>query len=241
MNSEGACRATAGIVSGNAPLSFWQIGPINLIYHHFPSSFNKFLWAFPPLMTAENALRRELAVVTAASRLASPLFSRSGYTSHASTSTLLFFHKCSHKRPNHMSRSIILRVVRVPLQTYASFLRRCYCKRQFLFICDSFKVGEILLVMNDKRSRGRGDDKTWVLLASLLEQNFWMQEQNNCSTIAKQHPPNIRVTANEYQGTLWMVNIAGSWLYTPLSLKNTKSIDILFHLIGWEKNIQVCF
>lgn len=51
MNGEGACRVTTGIVSANASLSFWQIGPINLIYHHFPSSFNKFLWAFPPLMT----------------------------------------------------------------------------------------------------------------------------------------------------------------------------------------------
>ncbi len=51
MNSDGGSRVMAGVVSVNASSPFWQIAPINLIYHYFPSSFNKFLWAFPPLMT----------------------------------------------------------------------------------------------------------------------------------------------------------------------------------------------
>lgn len=61
MNSDGGSRVMAGVVSANASSLFWQIAPINLIYHYFPSSFNKFLWAFPPLMT--RCLRRGLAAL----------------------------------------------------------------------------------------------------------------------------------------------------------------------------------
>lgn len=51
MNSDGGSRVMADGVLASASSPFWQIAPINLIYHYFPSSFNKFLWASPPLMT----------------------------------------------------------------------------------------------------------------------------------------------------------------------------------------------
>lgn len=106
MNSDGGSRVMAGVVSACASSPFWQIAPINLIYHYFPLSFNKFLWAFPPLMT--RCLRRRFAAVTAPSRPGSPLFRCSGCRSHAPTSTLLFFHKRSHQRQNHVSGGITL-------------------------------------------------------------------------------------------------------------------------------------
>lgn len=117
MNSDGESRVMAGAVSARASSPFWQIAPINLIYHYFPSSFNKFLWAFPPLMT--RCLKRGLATVMAPSRPDSPLFRCSGCRSHAHMSTLLFFHKCSHQRQNHASGGIMLTLAPVAVWSNA--------------------------------------------------------------------------------------------------------------------------
>lgn len=117
MNSDGGSRVMAGAVSVSASSPFWQIAPINLIYHYFPSSFNKFLWAFPPLMT--RCLKRGLATVMAPSWPGLPLFRCSGCRSHAHMSTLLFFHKCSHQRQNHASGGIMLTLAPVAVWSNA--------------------------------------------------------------------------------------------------------------------------
>lgn len=117
MNSDGGSRVMAGAVSASASSPFWQIAPINLIYHYFPSSFNKFLWASPPLMT--RWLRRGLAAVMAPSRPDYPLFRCSGCRSHAHMSTFVFFHKCSHQRQNRVSGGIMLTLAHVAVWTNA--------------------------------------------------------------------------------------------------------------------------
>lgn len=117
MNSDGGSRVMAGAVSASASSPFWQIAPINLIYHYFPSSFNKFLWASPPLMT--RWLRRGLAAVMAPSWPDYPLFRCSGCRSHAHMSTFVFFHKCSHQRQNRVSGGIMLTLAPVAVWTNA--------------------------------------------------------------------------------------------------------------------------